>query len=61
MLWVKDLALSLQQAGSLLWHGFNPWPRNFHMPQMRPKKKKKKKKKSVVFLDNNHLKNKVRK
>ena len=25
--WVKDLALSLQQFGSLLWHGFGPWPR----------------------------------
>ena len=24
---VKDLALSL------LWHRFDPWPRNFHMPQ----------------------------
>ena len=24
--WVKDLALSLQ------WRGFNPWPKNFHMP-----------------------------
>ena len=24
--WVKDLALSLQHFGSLLWHGFNPWP-----------------------------------
>ena len=23
---VKDLALSL------LWLGFNPWPKNFHMP-----------------------------
>ena len=23
---VKDLALSLQQLGSVLWHGFNPWP-----------------------------------
>ena len=24
---------------------FNPWPRNFHAPQVQPKKKKKKKKK----------------
>ena len=23
---VKDPALSLQWLGSLLWHGFNPWP-----------------------------------
>ena len=28
---VKDPALSLQQLGPLLWHGFSPWPRNFHM------------------------------
>ena len=32
--WVKDLLLSL------LWCGFNPWPRNFHMPQAQSKKKK---------------------
>ena len=31
---IKDLVLSL------LWHGFNPWPRNFHMPQVWLKKKK---------------------
>ena len=30
--WVKDLMLSLLWLGSFLWHGFNPWPRNFHMP-----------------------------
>ena len=29
---VKDLALSL------LWLGFDAWPRNFHMLQVRPKK-----------------------
>ena len=40
---VMDLTLSLQQLGSLLWHGFNPWPRNFHMPWVWQKKKKKKK------------------
>ena len=28
---VKDLVLSL------LWHGFNPWPRNFCMPWAWPK------------------------
>ena len=28
---VKDLVLSLQWFGSLLWHKFEPWPRNFHM------------------------------
>ena len=24
--WVKDPALSVQQLGSLLWLGFDPWP-----------------------------------
>ena len=38
--WVKDPALSLQQLGSLLWHGFNPWPENFHMLRTWPKNKK---------------------
>ena len=32
---VMDLALLL------LWHGFDPWPRNFYTPQVWPKKKKK--------------------
>ena len=32
---VKDLVLSLQWLRSLLWHGFNPWPRSFCMPQER--------------------------
>ena len=31
---VKDPALSLQSLGLLLQNGFNPWPGNFHMPQM---------------------------
>ena len=44
---VKDLALSLLWFGLLLWHGFDPWPRNFHMPWERPKKKKKK---SVLYM-----------
>ena len=35
---VKDLSLSLEQLWSLLWPGFNPWPRDFHMPQAWPKK-----------------------
>ena len=40
--WVKDPALSLLcPALLLLWHGFDLWPRNFHMPQAWPKKKKK--------------------
>ena len=38
---VKDPVLSLQQLGLLLWLGFSPWPRNFHMPWVMPKKKKK--------------------
>ena len=29
--WVKDPRLSLQRLGWLLWHGFNTWPRNFHI------------------------------
>ena len=39
--WVKDLVLSLQWLGLLLWCGFDPWPRNFHMLEVQPKKKKK--------------------
>ena len=33
---VKDPVLSLQQLVSLLWHEFDPWPGNFHMPQAWP-------------------------
>ena len=33
---VKDPALSLLWFGSLLWHGFNPWPRNFHVLWEQP-------------------------
>lgn len=33
---VKDLALSV------LWHRFDSWPQNFHMPWAQPKKKQKK-------------------
>ena len=36
--WVKDPALSLQQPGLLLWHRFDPWPKNLHMLQEPPKK-----------------------
>ena len=39
---VKDLALSLQWAGLLLWHRFDPWPRDLHMLWVQPKEKKKK-------------------
>ena len=28
---------------SLLWHGLELWPRNFHMPQAKKKKKKREK------------------
>ena len=38
--WFNDLALSLQQLGSLLWGEFDPWPGNFHMPRAQSKKKK---------------------
>ena len=33
--WVKDLALSLPWPGLLLWCRFDPWPGNFHMPQVQ--------------------------
>ena len=33
--WVKDPVLSLQRLGLLLWRGFHPWPRNFHMTQAK--------------------------
>ena len=39
---VKEPALLLLWLGSLLWHEFDPWPRNFCMPQVQPKKKRKK-------------------
>ena len=40
--WVKDLVLSLQWLGLLLWLGFSLWPRHFHMAPMQPKKHKQK-------------------
>ena len=36
----KDLALSLQQLGSLLWHGFDCWPGSFHKSRVWPKTNK---------------------
>ena len=50
--WVKDPALSLQWLWLLLWHGFDPWPRNFHMPWAQPKKNLNYKdfKKDVVYI-----------
>ena len=38
MQWVKNLVLSLQQLGSLLWDGFDPGARNFHALQQEQKK-----------------------
>ena len=37
---VKDLALSLLQLGSLLWHGFDTWLVDFCLPWAMAKKKK---------------------
>ena len=37
---VKDGALSLLWLGSLLWHRFDPWPRNFNMHQIELRRKK---------------------
>ena len=33
----KDPALSLQQLKLLLWHRFDSWPKNFHMPRTAKK------------------------
>ena len=38
---VKDPVSSLQRLGQLLWHEFNPWPRNIHVLRVQPKKRKK--------------------
>ena len=35
-LWVKGPALSVPWLGSLMWHGFYPWPENFCMLQVWP-------------------------
>ena len=32
----------------LLRQGFDPWPRNIHMPQVRPKKRKKIEKRGTI-------------
>ena len=44
--WVKDLTLSLQWLESLLWRRFDPWLRNFYVPQMWQKNKAKNKNQS---------------
>ena len=38
MHWVKDLALSLQQLRSLLWHRVYLWPESFQMLKAQEKK-----------------------
>ena len=35
--WVKALVLLQLWHRSLLWLGFDPWPRNFHMLWVQPK------------------------
>ena len=34
----EDLVLSLPQFRVLLWCGFDPWPVNFHMPDVAKKR-----------------------
>ena len=34
---VRDPVLSVQGLQLLLWHGFDPQPGNFHIPQMQSK------------------------
>ena len=50
--WVKNLALSLQKLGPLLWppwHRFKQWPRKF--PTLwGPTKKRKKRERKIVML-----------
>ena len=38
LLWVKDLALQQLWRRLRLWHGFDPWPRNFHLRWVWPTK-----------------------
>ena len=38
--WVKDPALLQMWHRSPLWFVFDPWPGNFHVPQLWPKNKK---------------------
>ena len=32
LLWCKGLKILLLWLWLMLWHGFDPWPGNFHMP-----------------------------
>ena len=45
---VKDPALFLLWLWSLLWFGFDPWPKNFCMPQCGQKQTNKQKQKTKV-------------
>ena len=47
--WVKNPALTLQGLRLLLWHRFDPWPRNFYISSSAAKKKKKKKKRQLTI------------
>ena len=38
--WVKDLALPQLWCRWQWWLRFDPWPRNFHIPQVQGEKKK---------------------
>ena len=38
--WIKNLELLQLWHRSHLWLGFDPWPRNFHVPRRQLKKKK---------------------
>ena len=42
--WVKDQVLPHVWHRLQLWLRFDPWPKNFHTPQVQPKEEKKKKK-----------------
>ena len=55
---VKDLGLSLQQSGWLLWRGFSPWPRNFYMLWAWPKGKEKRQKEKGNREQRAHIENK---
>ena len=47
---VKDPVLPQLQCSLQLWHGFDPWPGNFHTPWVWPEKRKEKKKKIVHVI-----------
>ena len=54
----KDLALSLQQLGSLLWHGFDCWPGSFHKSRVWPKTNKQTNKQTKTNKTQNQTKRK---